>query len=84
VESIYNDIPKERKDIFVLTQGIPLPSLLKEETKQIAQDIKSQYEENADDIWVNNKLELQAAFMQEKNAAFSFTGYEFADENSSK
>jgi teichuronic acid biosynthesis glycosyltransferase TuaG len=36
---------------------------------------------DADDLWVNNKLELQVVFMQEKNAAFSFTGYEFADEN---
>jgi teichuronic acid biosynthesis glycosyltransferase TuaG len=36
---------------------------------------------DADDLWMNNKLELQVAFMQEKNAAFSFTGYEFADEN---
>ncbi len=36
---------------------------------------------DADDLWVNNKLELQIAFMQEKNVAFSFTGYEFADEN---
>ena len=36
---------------------------------------------DADDLWVNNKLELQVAFMQEKNAAFTFTGYEFADEN---
>jgi len=36
---------------------------------------------DADDLWVKNKLELQVAFMQEKNAAFSFTGYEFAEEN---
>ena len=36
---------------------------------------------DADDLWVKNKLELQVSFMQEKNAAFSFTGYEFADEN---
>ena len=36
---------------------------------------------DADDLWVKTKLELQVAFMQEKNAAFSFTGYEFADEN---
>jgi len=36
---------------------------------------------DADDLWIKNKLELQVTFMQEKNAAFSFTGYEFADEN---
>ena len=34
---------------------------------------------DADDIWVNTKLEEQIAFMQEMKCAFSFTGYEFAD-----
>ena len=52
VENIYNEIPSQRKDIFVLTPGIQLPPLLKEETKQIAQDIKDQYEENDTDNWV--------------------------------
>lgn len=51
-ESVYTDIPSERKDIFVLTQGIPLPSLLKEETKQTAEEIKKQYEETNTDNWV--------------------------------
>lgn len=36
---------------------------------------------DADDLWEEEKLEKQLAFMQEKKAAFSFTGYEFADEN---
>ena len=35
---------------------------------------------DADDIWEKDKLEKQVQFMQQKNAAFSFTGYEFADE----
>ncbi len=35
---------------------------------------------DADDLWDREKLARQVAFMQEKNAAFSFTGYEFADE----
>lgn len=35
---------------------------------------------DADDIWVPEKLEKELAFMQEKDAAFAFTGYEFADE----
>jgi len=34
---------------------------------------------DADDLWDKKKLEKQLAFMQEKNCAFSFTGYEFAD-----
>ena len=36
---------------------------------------------DADDLWVPEKLEKELAFMEEKQAAFAFTGYEFADEN---
>ncbi|MBQ1849302.1 MAG: glycosyltransferase family 2 protein, partial [Lachnospiraceae bacterium] len=36
---------------------------------------------DADDLWEPLKLEHQLRFMEEKDAAFSFTGYEFADEN---
>ena len=36
---------------------------------------------DADDKWMKEKLARQIAFMKEKDAAFSFTGYEFADEN---
>ncbi|MCI9321769.1 MAG: glycosyltransferase family 2 protein [Lachnospiraceae bacterium] len=35
---------------------------------------------DADDLWLPEKLEAQLAFMKEKQAAFVFTGYEFADE----
>lgn len=35
---------------------------------------------DADDLWVPKKLERELQFLQEKNAAFVFTGYEFADE----
>lgn len=35
---------------------------------------------DADDLWDPYKLERQLAFMTENDAAFSFTGYEFADE----
>lgn len=35
---------------------------------------------DADDLWVPQKLERELAFMKEKQAAFAFTGYEFADE----
>lgn len=34
---------------------------------------------DADDLWHPHKLEKQVAFMREKDCAFSFTGYEFAD-----
>jgi teichuronic acid biosynthesis glycosyltransferase TuaG len=36
---------------------------------------------DADDLWLPSKLEKQVAFMQVQDCAFSFTGYEFADEN---
>ena len=36
---------------------------------------------DADDLWISDKLSRQLKFMDEKDAAFSFTGYEFADEN---
>ena len=36
---------------------------------------------DADDLWVPEKLEHELRFMEEKDAAFAFTGYEFADEN---
>lgn len=35
---------------------------------------------DADDLWVPDKLEKELSFLQEKAAAFVFTGYEFADE----
>ncbi len=36
---------------------------------------------DSDDLWMPQKLERQLKFMKEKDVAFSFTGYEFADEN---
>lgn len=35
---------------------------------------------DADDLWSPDKLEKQLAYMEETEAAFCFTGYEFADE----
>lgn len=36
---------------------------------------------DADDKWLPDKLEKQIDFMEKNGAVFSFTGYEFADEN---
>lgn len=36
---------------------------------------------DSDDIWGETKLEKQLAFMKEKDCAFSYTEYEFGDEN---
>ncbi len=35
---------------------------------------------DSDDLWKKEKLENQLAFIKENGCAFSFTGYEFADE----
>lgn len=35
---------------------------------------------DADDLWRPDKLQEQLQFMRERQAAFTFTGYEFADE----
>jgi predicted NAD-dependent protein-ADP-ribosyltransferase YbiA (DUF1768 family) len=49
---VYNEIPTDRKDIFVLTTGIALPALLTEETSKNAQDIKTAYAPDSADNWV--------------------------------
>jgi len=54
------DIPAERADIFVLTRGIPLPPLLKEETKKQAKDYREKYHESPSDLWISK-------FMKNKN-----------------
>lgn len=36
---------------------------------------------DSDDLWKKEKLEKQIKFMKENNCDFSFTGYEFANEN---
>ncbi len=39
---------------------------------------------DADDVWDKDKLKKQLAFQKEKDCAFSFTGYEFADETATR
>lgn len=36
---------------------------------------------DADDLWKKDKLKIQLEFMNKNNYAFTFTGYEFANEN---
>lgn len=36
---------------------------------------------DADDVWLPGKLEKELRFMEERQAAFAFTSYEFGDEN---
>lgn len=39
---------------------------------------------DADDFWNKNKLEKQLKFIKENNYAFTFTGYEFTDEDGNR
>jgi predicted NAD-dependent protein-ADP-ribosyltransferase YbiA (DUF1768 family) len=55
----YYEIPKEREDIFILTKGVPLPPLLKEETKKDAKDIKEKYHESPKDLWIEKFMKNQ-------------------------
>jgi predicted NAD-dependent protein-ADP-ribosyltransferase YbiA (DUF1768 family) len=56
----YYEIPKEREDIFIITKGVPLPPLLKEETKKQAKDYRDKYHESPKDTWIEK-------FMKNKN-----------------
>ena len=48
----YYDIPQERKDIFILTKGVPIPPLLKEETQEKAKDYREKYHDSPEHNWL--------------------------------
>ena len=52
IENEFYEIPNERKDIFVLTKGVPIPPLLKEETDKKSKDYREKYVETPNDTWV--------------------------------
>jgi predicted NAD-dependent protein-ADP-ribosyltransferase YbiA (DUF1768 family) len=56
-------IPEERKDIFVLTKGVPIPPLLIEETKKIAKQLTTGYKETATDNWVQKYMKNNNYFI---------------------
>ena len=56
----FYEIPKEREDIFILTKGVPLPPLLREETKKQAKDYREKYHGTPNDTWIEK-------FMKNKN-----------------
>jgi predicted NAD-dependent protein-ADP-ribosyltransferase YbiA (DUF1768 family) len=56
----FNEIPREREDIFILTKGVPIPPLLKEETKKLAKDYREKYHKSPTDTWIE-------IFMENKN-----------------
>lgn len=43
------DIPENRKDIFILIKGVPIPPPLKEETRNKAKEIKDEYEKRSNE-----------------------------------
>jgi len=48
----FYEIPDERKDIFILTKGVPIPPLLQEETSKKAKDYREKYHQSPSDTWV--------------------------------
>jgi len=56
----FYEIPQERKDIFILTKGVPIPAELVEETSQKAKDYKERYHPEPSDTWIEK-------FMKNKN-----------------
>ena len=56
----FYEIPEERKDIFILTKGVPIPGKLVEETQQKAKDYKERYHQEPNDTWIQK-------FMKNKN-----------------
>lgn len=52
VSSSVITIPENRKEFFVLTKGIEIPPLLKEETKKTANDIIQKYHTKTSDNWI--------------------------------
>lgn len=53
------EIPDIRKDIFILTKGVPIPSSLKEETQFDAKDIKEKYKDSNTDFWISRLMKNQ-------------------------
>jgi len=55
-EVVSNEIPRERKDTFILTQGAHIPSLLPEESEEDAKKIKHLYKEEGVGNWVEKYM----------------------------
>ena len=55
-EVVHYDIPRERKDLFILSQGAHISPLLSEESEADAKKIKKQYQEKESDCWVEKYM----------------------------
>lgn len=52
IENTDYKIPEERKDIFIALREIPIPPLLRIETKEDAINITEKYKEDKNDVWI--------------------------------
>jgi len=59
-ESPELEIPDHRKDIFIMTKGVPIPNKLREEGSLEAKEMRDKYKQEASDVWVSK-------FMKNKN-----------------
>ena len=64
MEQQVEEIPQERKGIFVFTKGVPIPPLLKEETKKKSAELSLEYNGKSKDIKKDNWVQQ---FMENKN-----------------
>ena len=64
IEEPVGEIPPERKGLFVFTKGVPIPPLLKEETKKKASDLTLEYNGKLKDLKKDNWVQK---FMENKN-----------------
>ena len=59
-EADFYEIPIDRRDIFILTKGVPIAPLLKEETDKRAKEYREEYSPSPADTWIEK-------FMMNKN-----------------
>lgn len=64
IEEPIGEIPPERKGIFVFTKGVPIPPLLKEETKKKSAELTLEYNGKTKDLKKDNWVQK---FMENKN-----------------
>lgn len=57
------EIPSIRKDIFIITQGVVIPDLLKEELKADAEKQRAKYEEKKDKFWIETYMKNNKYFL---------------------
>ena len=58
--NVLYEIPEERRDIFILTKGVPIPAELVQETQKKAKEYKEKYHQEPSDVWIQK-------FMKNKN-----------------